>query len=201
MSEPGPSESIRTGRRAGPVHGSGPAGVLGALPRDSCGATVLKACLRGRSAKLQVHNVFHEKLSSVDSGTPSLRSAHSAIAAPLLPIAAGGSAAGPVGRCPSMKRNSDPDLRGSGCERYSPFMRKTHPKDLETRWIQMDALSNVSSHPTFLEARRSLLADAASPHLACQHLVHAGGRRVHGVGRPRRGSPKTDSLARPTPPS
>ncbi len=141
--------------------------------RNFCDGTELKTGLLGKGAKLEVHHIF-PKAVLYDAGyaKPQVNALGN-----LCFLTAECNkwigAACPAEPSTYVKGKHDADLRRIGCEGYFAFVHEKNPGVLESQWIPMDKeLWKVENYPSFLEARRSLLAEAGNVHLGALYPGH-----------------------------
>ena len=142
--------------------------------RNFCDGTELQAGLLGQGAQLQVHHIFPKKVLYDARYTKSQVNALGNLCFLTADCNKWIGVACPAGRSTHVKGRHDADLRRIGREGYFAFVREKNPGVLESQWIPMDEeLWKVENYPTFLEARRNLLADAANKHLTPLYPEHA----------------------------
>ena len=142
--------------------------------RNFCDGAELKAGLLGKGAQMEVHHIFPKAVLYEAEYTKPHVNALGNLCFLTAECNKWIGAACPAERSPYVRGKHDPDLRRIGLEGYFAFVREKNPGVLESQWIPMDEdLWRVKNYPAFLEARRSLLADAANLHLAALYPGHA----------------------------
>ena len=155
--------------------------------KNFCDGTDLKAGLLGKGARLEVHHIFPKAVlyeSEHEYTKPQVNAL-----ANLCFLTAGCNkwigAACPAEPSRFVKGKDDPDLRRIGLEGYFDFVEEKNAGVLESQWIPMDKeLWKVRNYPAFLEARRSLLAEAANQHLTDLSPGHANALEPVRIPRP-----------------